>query len=346
MSEQNNQPGTAVARQQTQVAIGSPLGDLDQAYRLSQALALASIVPNDLRGKPGNVLAIILYGQDLGMSPMQAIQGIYVVKGKPQLSGTTWLALARRAGHKVRFPETTNERCTIEITRSDDPQHPHVETYTLEDAVTANLVRIKDGKPFARGSKGDPLPWEQYTRTMIRNRCISNAAKAACPEVALGFAVEGDYDYITEAAEVAPPEHHGEVVDAEVVTEEVDAEVANLAQQYDFTTPTSDAEIKRGRYYPEMPPALPGETDAAYTDRLTGADGTDRRPYDHRRNRQCSIGSHGECTDSAGENCQCPCHSEGQTEELPPPPANYACGTCQAVGEHYEDECPKAVTPS
>lgn len=279
MTEQNNQPGTAVARQQTQVALGSPIGDLDQAYRLSQALAMASIVPDALRGKPGNVLAIILYGQDLGMSPMQAIQGIYVVKGKPQLAGTTWLSLARSAGHKIRFLEDADDRCTIEITRRDDPKHPHVETYTFQDAVKAELVQIKDGKPYARSQKGDPLPWELYTRTMIRNRAISNAAKAACPEVALGFAVEGDYDYIADAApEVTPPEHHGDVVDAEIVPEQVDAEVADLAGQFDFSRP------------PESDPAP-------------------------------------------------------EVDELPPPPADYECSTCEAVGDHYEDECPKAATP-
>lgn len=63
-------------------------------------------------------------------------------------------------------------------------------------------------------------------------------------------------------------------------------------------------------WYPELPPALAGETDEAYTDRLTGADGTDRVPYDHRRNRQCSIGYHDECSDPLGERCECPCHTE------------------------------------
>lgn len=67
-------------------------------------------------------------------------------------------------------------------------------------------------------------------------------------------------------------------------------------------------EITKGRWYPMMPPALPGETDEAYTDRLTGADGTSRRPYDHRRNRQCSIGWHNECSDPEGHTCKCPCH--------------------------------------
>ena len=59
-----------------------------------------------------------------------------------------------------------------------------------------------------------------------------------------------------------------------------------------------------------MPPALPGEDAGQYTDRLTGADGTGRRPYDHKRNRQCSIGYHGECSDPQGETCECPCHPE------------------------------------
>jgi hypothetical protein len=71
----------------------------------------------------------------------------------------------------------------------------------------------------------------------------------------------------------------------------------------------TEAAVARARWYPEMPPMLPGETPSLYTDRLTGSDRTDRRPYDHRRNRQCSIGYHDECSDPAGETCQCPCHT-------------------------------------
>jgi len=66
--------------------------------------------------------------------------------------------------------------------------------------------------------------------------------------------------------------------------------------------------VRRATYYPKMPPMLPGEALDAYTDRLTGADKTDRRPYNHYRNRQCSIGYHRECTDPSGERCKCPCH--------------------------------------
>lgn len=75
-------------------------------------------------------------------------------------------------------------------------------------------------------------------------------------------------------------------------------------------------ETTRSRWFPEMPPALPGESDDAYTDRLTGADGTGRVPYDHRRNRQCSLGYHDECSDPAGESCECPCHTAAGRAEM------------------------------
>lgn len=66
------------------------------------------------------------------------------------------------------------------------------------------------------------------------------------------------------------------------------------------------------RWYPDVPPALPGETDAAYTDRITGADGTGRVPYDHRRGRECSMAFHLTCTwwKSSESPCTCPCHSD------------------------------------
>ena len=219
------------------VAVGVPLSGLDEAYRLSQNLALATVLPRDLRGKPSDVLAIVLYGRDLGLSPMQSIQGIYVVKGKPQLSATTWTALARRAGHKVTWGACDDKSATVTITRVDDPDNPHTETFTIDDAVQARLCRIEDGKVIARSQGGDALPWETYTKTMLRNRAISNCGKLQCPEVALGFAIEGDYDYVPDEVPVTPPEHHGDtdVVDAEIVedTDELRDEI-NKAEA-DFT---------------------------------------------------------------------------------------------------------------
>jgi len=82
-----------------------------------------------------------------------------------------------------------------------------------------------------------------------------------------------------------------------------------------MTSPTD-----RGRWFPAMPPMLPGEDAGAYTGRLTGSDRTGREPYDHRRNRQCSIGWHGECSEvgvpADRRRCKCPCHTAVGALEL------------------------------
>lgn len=82
------------------------------------------------------------------------------------------------------------------------------------------------------------------------------------------------------------------------------------------------AVVAKGEFFPEQPPMLPGEDDDHYTNRLTGYLGEDLVPYDHDRNRECSIGFHGTCSEAglspfesrAGlaaseRHCKCPCHT-------------------------------------
>lgn len=108
---------------------------------------------------------------------------------------------------------------------------------------------------------------------------------------------------------------------------------------------TGPGTVEQRRWYPSPAPALDGETDDGYTSRLAGACGPAAIPYDHVRNRQCSIGWHLECSEhvrlppagaaspaawiaaqreeqaalGAG-NCQCPCHADvAALLELPDP---------------------------
>lgn len=202
-------------RQVVRVPLNQPLADMDQAWRMAVAFANASIVPDDLRGKPSNVFLVMLYGQRLGLPPEIAINSISVVKGRPRMSGQLLLAKVREAGHRAFVPCTEcgqpkadhntsdlghryvadhDERhCTFTIVRSDGEEH--TETFTLDDAVTAKLVQIKDGKPWARSKgKDEPLPWENYPKRMLQWRAIGACVDIICPEVRMGFAVEGELD--------------------------------------------------------------------------------------------------------------------------------------------------------
>ncbi|MBP2331275.1 hypothetical protein JOF56_011660 [Kibdelosporangium banguiense] len=154
------------------IALGGRQSDFDTAFRLAKNLAVSSLIPKDLRGKPSDVLVILMYGQELGLAPMQAMQGVYVVNGRPSLAGQTWLALARKAGHRITVLENDAQHATVKVTRGDTGES-HTETYTIEQAKRAGLTK-KD-------------IWQNHPERMLMWRATGRACTFLCPEIALGF---------------------------------------------------------------------------------------------------------------------------------------------------------------
>lgn len=172
MTATDNIPATAPSYDLAHVTLNPE--DLRGQIELAKTLAPAALLPQQLRGKPADVLVTVLYGRELGLSPMQAIQGIYVVNGRPSVAGKTLLAKVRQAGHRVEVSgDDKTGRCTI--TRADDPENPHTEEFTWAEAERAKLT----GKDT----------WKYYPKKMLRWRAISNCVDFVCPEVALGFEV-------------------------------------------------------------------------------------------------------------------------------------------------------------
>jgi hypothetical protein len=193
-----NGGGAEVAK--VPVNVTAPIQAWDEVWRLAANLATAALLPRDLHGKPADVAAMILYGQDLGLSPMQAIQGIYIVEGRPSLSAQLWLALVRRAGHRVSVEEHTSNSCTVYIKRGDTGED-HKVTYTINDAIASGLVSLREGKPYARSQQGKALPWELHTKSMLLARAVSTCCRFIAPEIALGFYSPDEVEEIGERVE-------------------------------------------------------------------------------------------------------------------------------------------------
>ncbi len=172
-------PGSEVAqapRPRAEVALGGRQSSFDPMYRLAQNLAMSDLLPKDLKGKAANVLIVMMYGQELGLSPVQSLQGIYVVNGRPSMSGQLWFSLIRKAGHRITVSDHTDKSCTVTITRGDSGEE-HAETFTWADAERAKLT----GKDV----------WRQWPKRMLLWRAGSSCATIICPEVAMGFDLQG-----------------------------------------------------------------------------------------------------------------------------------------------------------
>lgn len=184
--------------------------NIDDLKVMAQTMGVSALLPEKLRGKPADVFVTIMYGHELGLTPMASVQGIYVVNGRPTLSAQTWLALARRAGHRVVVSEHTDEMCTVVITRGDTGEE-HLSTYTYAEAVQAKLA--------------DKDVWKAHRKAMLLARAVSQGCRFACPEIALGAYAEGELDDDVEAPQV----DLAEIQEAEVVEPDADATATAVA---------------------------------------------------------------------------------------------------------------------
>ena len=68
---------------------------LNEAMEFSKILSQSAMIPRDYQGKPANVLVAVQWGMELGLAPMQALQNIAVINGKPSVYGDALLAMVR-----------------------------------------------------------------------------------------------------------------------------------------------------------------------------------------------------------------------------------------------------------
>jgi hypothetical protein len=195
------------------VDLTKPISDLDQAWRVATMLAQADALPMSLRGKPQNILVVMLAGLELGFTAMQSLRMVFVPKsGIPQLRGEALLIRLRAHGHDYDWEYTDDDnKCTFILIRGDGAKKTYRASFSLQDAILAELVQRKRPKPgepegpveyVAYSTNGNALPWMQYRYDMLFWRAVARCVRRAAPEVTYGFDVMGAAD---GAPEDQPP---------------------------------------------------------------------------------------------------------------------------------------------
>lgn len=155
-----------------------PLGMLPQTMeegiKLSNMLAKSTLVPKDFQNNPANVFIAIQWGAELGLAPMQALQSIAVINGRPSIWGDGMLALVMGSPvfEWIDEPPVAAGVATCSVKRKGSP-NAVTRTFSLADAEKAGL-------------KGKPGPWQQYQTRMLQMRARGFALRDAFPDVLRG----------------------------------------------------------------------------------------------------------------------------------------------------------------
>lgn len=174
---------------------------LDERVRVAQLLSEAGMLPEQYRGKPGNVLAVQFAADALNIPLFTAFQHLHIVKGKVGMSAELMRSLMRRAGIRYKI-ESSMTRASMQLKFPDDPEWTPPISFTIEHAIHAGLCRrdSKTGMIIARSQSGEVKPWEAHTEAMLVARATSKIARMYCPEVLQGMSYTKDE--LEEAARV------------------------------------------------------------------------------------------------------------------------------------------------
>jgi hypothetical protein len=181
----------------THRASGLALQSFDDAFRFAKMVAASDFAPKDFKGKAESCLLAIQHGSEVGLSPMQSLQSIAVINGRPTIWGDAALALVQSSSQCLYVREYTEGEgdsltAVCEVQRRGYPQ-PTVAKFSVADAKKASLW-------------GKTGPWSQYPSRMLGLRARGFALRNAFADALRGLVTaEEAQDYQTPAVSEPTP---------------------------------------------------------------------------------------------------------------------------------------------
>ena len=175
---------------------GLSLATMGDAMAFAEMVAPTEFAPKDFRGKPAACLLAIQHGSEIGLSPMQSLQSIAVVNGRPTIYGDAALAVCLASVVCEWVTESVDGEgdrmvATCSAQRRGYPA-PITSTFSVADAKAAGLW-AKQG------------PWSQYPKRMLAMRARGFALRNAFADVLRGLVTaEEAQDYQVTGIEVVP----------------------------------------------------------------------------------------------------------------------------------------------
>ena len=207
---------------------GLEIRTFDDLWRFSQLVSSSGLCPDAFRGNAGDVFIACEWGLELGLTPMNALNSIAVIKGRPALFGDAVKGLVDNSGLMESYEEEfvgeeNTDSYGVQVTskRKDKPK-PLITTFTVAKAKLADLW-------------DSSVTWKKYPYRMLKYRSRAFNLRDNFPDVLKGIHIAEEVaDY--EVIDTEQPQTMSEVEDE--ILGELDGNVEDAE-----TTPIEQPEI-------------------------------------------------------------------------------------------------------
>lgn len=157
----------------------SPLNpsNFGELIRFADIASKSGMVPKDYSNRPQAIVIACQMGAELGLAPMQSLQNIAVINGRPSVWGDTLLALVKASpvcDDVIETIEGDGDSMVATCTAKRRGKEPVVARFSMADARSAGLA-------------GKVGPWKQYPKRMLQMRARGFALRDAFPDVLRGL---------------------------------------------------------------------------------------------------------------------------------------------------------------
>ncbi|HDS1203132.1 TPA: hypothetical protein QD004_002425 [Shewanella algae] len=175
--------------------------NFQEAYQIAEMLSQSEMVPKNYQRKPADIVIAMAMGAELGFQPLQSLQNIAVINGRPSVWGDAFRALIVGSPDLVDFKEwyeNDTAHCVIKRRLASGAIVEFGGQFSVDDAKTAGLW----------GKQG---PWTQYPKRMQQWRALGFAGRDAYADRLRGIWIDAEAQDMPPEKEINPKNHGSEL---------------------------------------------------------------------------------------------------------------------------------------
>ena len=155
--------------------------NIDRAWKFATLLSESAIIPDTFRNNPASCLIALDMANRMHRNPMEVMQAVYIVHGKPGFSSSFLISLINSCG--------LFERLRFEYVGEQGKDTRGCRAWIIEKKTGEKLVGPLITLKMARDEKwaSNNKKWENMPDVMLSYRAASFFSRAYCPDLTGGF---------------------------------------------------------------------------------------------------------------------------------------------------------------